>query len=166
MTLENFSYLAEIIGVLLVIASLIYVAKQLRQNTDAVLAQSRHAVLTASQAELYSYVENPDLTVSLANLDPLTPEQHAKISSSLFATFRARQFAWLQYRDGNIDEAQWQTEVSVIKFFLDQDRVRVWWSKLGRVAFGDEYSNFIDSLIADLPATNSTFQTSTTWSLS
>jgi hypothetical protein len=34
MALEQLAYLAEIIGVILVIASLIYVAQQLRQNTE------------------------------------------------------------------------------------------------------------------------------------
>ena len=34
MTVEQFANFAEIIGVILVIASLVYVAQQLRQNTD------------------------------------------------------------------------------------------------------------------------------------
>lgn len=34
MTVEQFANIAEIIGVILVIASLIYVARELRQNTD------------------------------------------------------------------------------------------------------------------------------------
>ena len=33
MTLEQLSYLSDIVGVVLIVASLIYVAQQLRQNT-------------------------------------------------------------------------------------------------------------------------------------
>jgi hypothetical protein len=40
MTLEQYAYLAEIIGVVLVIASLAYVALQLRQNTAAMRASN------------------------------------------------------------------------------------------------------------------------------
>ncbi len=65
MTLEEYAFLAEIVGVVLVIASLIYVAMQLRQNTDAIRAQSRQSLLTASQAELYSETENPEIVVSI-----------------------------------------------------------------------------------------------------
>jgi len=48
MSLEQIAYLAQIIGVILVITSLVYVAQQLRQNTAAILAQSRQAMLDAS----------------------------------------------------------------------------------------------------------------------
>ncbi len=42
MTLDQFANLAEIIGLILVIASLIYVAQQLRQNTNMLCAESRN----------------------------------------------------------------------------------------------------------------------------
>jgi hypothetical protein len=57
MTLEELAYLAQIVGVILVIASLMYVARQLRQNTAAILAQSRQSVLAAAQAELFFKAE-------------------------------------------------------------------------------------------------------------
>ena len=49
MTLELFASIAEIIGVILVIASLIYVAQQLRQNTEMMRAESRNAVQHSKQ---------------------------------------------------------------------------------------------------------------------
>ena len=44
MTLEELAYLAEIIGLILVVASLIYVGKQLKQNTEMMKADSRNAI--------------------------------------------------------------------------------------------------------------------------
>jgi len=163
MTLEQFASLAEIIGVILVIASLVYVAKQLHQNTAAILAQSRQAVLGAAQQELYHHVENPGLSVAAATSRELTPEEHVQVSQGLYAAFRIRQFAWLQFRDGTIDEAQWQTEVSVLRFYLDSPRVRKWWSRLGRAGFGDEYADFVDGLIATQPPTNKLYETLVSW---
>jgi hypothetical protein len=66
-TLEELAYAAQILGVVLVIASLAYVGKQLRQNTDALRAQSRYAVLTAAQNEQMISIENPTVTGSTAN---------------------------------------------------------------------------------------------------
>jgi hypothetical protein len=40
MSLEQYSYLAQIIGAVAVVASLIFVGVQVRQNTKAVLAQT------------------------------------------------------------------------------------------------------------------------------
>lgn len=50
MTLEQWAYLAEIVGVILVIASLFYVARQLRQNSDLLAAQARYNLVERRNA--------------------------------------------------------------------------------------------------------------------
>ena len=161
--LEELAYVAQILGVVLVIASLAYVGKQLRQNSDALRAQSRHAVLAAAQHELMITVENPQLSVGIASTDVLSPHENVQISAWLNAIFRAREFSWLQFRHQAIDETQWATELSVVRYFLDSQRVRDWWVKVGRVAYGSEYANFIDSEIESRPATDTVFQITTNW---
>ena len=163
MQLEYFANLAEIVGVVLIVASLIYVAKQLRQNTNAIRAQSRQALLTASQAELFVQMENPDMLVCLIRPEELSLEEHVKVSSWLYSIFRARHFAWLQYRNGVIDEAQWETERAVIRQFLSSQRVRDWWAKLGRGGFGDEFADFLDEQVKDQPADERTFRAVANW---
>ncbi|MGK0223847.1 MAG: hypothetical protein ACI9ON_003094 [Limisphaerales bacterium] len=163
MSLEYFANLAEIIGVILVVASLIYVAKQLRQNTNAVRAQSRQSVLAASQAELFTTIEQPSLTLSIGSSDPLSQEEQVSVSSYLFAIFRAREFAWLQHNNGVIDDAQWNTELAVILFFIDGPRVRDWWANVGRGGFGDEFAAFIDVLCSENVPTNSSFTAMGAW---
>jgi len=163
MTLEQFSYVAQIVGVVLVIASLVYVAKQLRQNTHAVLAQSRQAVLTASLAEVSMTIGDPQMTVQLTTSDELTPAENVRLGAWLFATFRAREFGWLQHRNGVIDERQWQTELAVIRFFLDSTRVRDWWAKVGHAAYGDEFVQFVENELACSTPTDRTFSAMVGW---
>jgi len=81
MTLEQLAYLAEIVGVILVVASLAYVARQLRQNTDAILAQSRQSILAASHSELSMTIANPQMTVQLTLDSPLTPEENVRLGA-------------------------------------------------------------------------------------
>jgi hypothetical protein len=76
----------------------------------------------------------------------------------LFAIFRAREFAWLQHKNGVIDDIQWNTEVAVVQFSIDARRIRDWWTSVGRAAFGGEFADFIDSLIHANPPTDSTFR--------
>jgi hypothetical protein len=61
MTLGLLASIAEIIGVTLVIASLIYVARQLRQNTEMMRAESRNAIQHSKQQELFLVAQNPDI---------------------------------------------------------------------------------------------------------
>ena len=61
MSLEELAYLADIIGVIFVIASLIYVAQQLHQNTHMMRAESRNEIQHGHQQEILMIVQYPDI---------------------------------------------------------------------------------------------------------
>ena len=65
MTLEHFAYLAEIIAALAVIASLIYIGNELRQNTEALQAQSRYNLITLRTSAIKSLKQDRDLLDAL-----------------------------------------------------------------------------------------------------
>ena len=120
--------LSEIVSSIAIVVTLVYLTVEIRQNTNALYAESRQSVLTAAQTELFVLVENPNLIVSVAKDDPLTEEEQVALGAWLAAAMRAREFSWLQYRDGVIDEAQWETEVIIIRWLLDSERTRDWWA--------------------------------------
>ena len=163
MSLEEFSYLADVLASVAVIASLIYLARQVRQNTGAIYAQSRQAVLAASQAEIFAEMDNPDIVMSILKAGSLTPEEQIRLNSWLFALMRAREFAWLQYGNGVIDQVQWQTEVGVVQFFFDSQRTRDWWDTIGRAPFGKGFVSFIDGVITGRPATETLWKKVADW---
>ena len=121
MTLEQYAYLAEIIGVILVIASLIYVARQLRQNTEAVLSESANNLVqltlhmggeVATDREVAEYwVKGADNFDALDDVD----KQRA-----IMFEYRAIQ-AWSHFfrlrQKGVMPDAQWDELVWFIKNF-------------------------------------------------
>lgn len=154
MNLEQLAYLAEIIGVILVIASLIYVAQQLRQTTSAVLAQSRQSVLTAAQTELSYLIEFPKIAQGMSPDVQLDRTDQVRLNLFLIAAMRAREYAWLQYNNGVIDQAQWETELAVIDLFLTSSRVRSWWERRGRAGVSDDFGDFIEKRAPDISITD------------
>ncbi len=98
--------LSEILSSIAIVVTLVYLAIEIRQNTNALYAQSRQSVLTAAQTELFVTVEHPELLLDVVQEEPLTPAEQVKIGAWLAAAMRAREFSWLQYRDGIIDAAQ------------------------------------------------------------
>ena len=52
MTLEQYAYLAEIIGVIAIVVTLIYLAVQTKQNTAAVQSSVRQAMLSEPQLRM------------------------------------------------------------------------------------------------------------------
>jgi hypothetical protein len=95
---------------------------------------------------------------------PLTPAQQVRLSAMLGALIRAREFSWLQHRDGIIDHTQWATEYEVTRWSLGTKRAREWWEKSGRVAVSAEYAAFVDAEIVAEPLDRDWWLIESTWS--
>jgi hypothetical protein len=162
-TAQLLGNLGEFIGSIVIIATLIYLAMQVRQNTNALRIQSRQSVLSGAQTELLAVLENPDVFTSMVKSEPFTQEETVKLNVWLMAAMRLREFSWLQYQSGVIDEAQWSTERHVIQILLSASRTRAWWEKSGRIAFGAPFIEFIDDLLRDQPITDYPFEIATDW---
>ena len=107
MTLEQWSYIADIIGVILIVASLAYVARQLRQNTDAQLATSRQAMLAADLDLLSKSVDHPEAARGLGK----SPDE-VRHASWIVSYLRIREFAWYQYQNGVLDQTTWESYIA------------------------------------------------------
>jgi hypothetical protein len=135
--------------------NLIYLAVQVRQNTRALHTQSRQAALSCSQVELLAAVEHPDIHLAmLRGVNGLSPEENIKVYFWLTAVMRSREFAWLQFRDGIIDEVQLRQESLVIQAVFGRDVSRLWWESVGRPIFPAEFVAFVDDLLRDAPGFN------------
>ena len=157
------SAIAEIISSVAIVATLVYLAAEMRQNTAALNAQSRQSLLASSQSELFVQLENADIIESMSKPGPLTAEENIRLDLLMTALLRAREFSWLQYESGVIDEAQWSTELAVTKTLMSSPRSRLWWNKLGRTYFGAGFVDFLDSLIADQPLSEDVWMEMSRW---
>ena len=155
--------IGEVVGAFAVVATLFYLTSQIRQNTNAMKAESRRAVLDGGQAELFAMVEDPGTVTNIIKPEPLTTEEQIRLCAYLFALVRTREFAWGQFNEGAIDAGQWATEVNVIKFIFDADRTRHWWNQLGRNTYGSDFAKFVDGVLVNQEATNTLWQGYAQW---
>jgi len=151
-TAQLLGSLGDFVGAILIAITLIYLAVKVRQNTRALHTQSRQAALSCSQVELLAAVEHPDIHLAmLRGVNGLSPEENVKVYFWLTAVMRSREFAWLQYRDGNIDEMQWRQEAMVIQAIFGTAVNRLWWESAGRQVFPAEFVAFVDEHIREAP---------------
>ncbi len=61
MTLEQYAYLAEIAGVVVIVVMLIYLTVQVRQRAELLRSESRQAQVANDQNGVYRFVEHPEL---------------------------------------------------------------------------------------------------------
>ena len=164
MNFEKLSTSLTLFGNIGVIAGIVFLGVEIHQNTNAMLAASRQSIMETAQNELFKVVDNPDLWLMATQAEPLTPAQQVRLSAMLASQLRAREFSWLQHRDGTVDDTQWATEYEVTRWVLGTKRAREWWEKSGRVAVSAEFAAFVDGEIVAKPLDRDWWLIESTWS--
>ena len=99
MLLQQLAYLADIIGVILVVASLIYVGREMRQNTEMIQAQMNQSraenAMNVAQA-IYNSDYMPEIFVLLSADQQLTDIQVDRLRN------------WLRGFNRNLENQLWQ----------------------------------------------------------
>ena len=116
MNLEQLAYLAEIIGVIAVVITLIYLSVQIRQGAQILWSESRQAQVAYDQGGVYKFVEHPELGRLFSQIETPTAEEKTKLMFWMIGQMRAREHEWLQYRTGALDEETWVSYRDVILF--------------------------------------------------
>ena len=80
MTLERGAYLAEILGVIFVVVTLIYLSVQIRQGTELLRSESRQALVTNDITSLASGLQNADVLARYVAEDELSAEDQLRLS--------------------------------------------------------------------------------------
>ncbi len=144
MTLEQFASIAEIIGLILVIASLVYVAQQLRQNTNMLRAESRNEIQSSKQQEVFFVAQNPMLWRGFTGKE--LDDENVRLNMFLTASLRAREHEWFQFRHGALDELAWKSYSTAIPLVLTSERARAWWKSM-EVVYDHEFVEKVNELL-------------------
>jgi hypothetical protein len=112
-TLEALGHLGEFVGALGVVISLIYLARQMRQNTTSVRAASFNSMVQNSISLLAHSFRDSEFAefVCRAENHPesLTPEERMRWDSYMTAVYRHFGNLIYQYRVGALDEQMWES---------------------------------------------------------
>jgi len=113
--------IGEVGGAVAVIATLIYLAGQLRQNTKALRSSTYQAFNDSSFSWADSAIENAAMIAKTANyssLDEVTPEEREIWRGIMFKAFTVMESNYLHHRAGAMDddifESRMLTSVDVI----------------------------------------------------
>jgi len=112
MRLEKWANLADIIGGLAIVATLIVVVIELRANTAAIEASNRQSVADRTQQWALTVVGNPELTALWAEMIERDPERQ-RFTTLLISQMKLTEESYLQYRDGHLDDEYWQTRRAI-----------------------------------------------------
>jgi hypothetical protein len=111
MTLDQLASIGEIIGALAVVVSLIYLAVQVRSNTEAERTSTYQSIVSDFGALNINMSGAPELsglfTRAMEDYIQLNPDEQARISQVFFQAFRNFENMFYQHRRGYLDEELW-----------------------------------------------------------
>lgn len=154
MQLSDLADIAEIVGSIAVVISLVYLAVQVRQNTYSVRSATLQAN-TALWSSLLSSLAEPGTVAAysagLSGSKEISPTQYTQfflLCRALFAAFENQHY---QYRRGILDDKTYKGyERAISEQFLAFPGFRIWWEQ-SRNVFSPAFVEHIDVLIKRAP---------------
>jgi hypothetical protein len=143
---EALGSIAELLGAAGVIASLVYVAIQIRQNTRALRASTYESLAQATASSNSLLISDPEIArlvdVGLGS-GPLAHEDRARFAAYLRMTFRRYDSIFLHYRQGTLPLEAWEAYLSSFRRVLRSPNVRDFWQRSA-----DDYTPAFRELVA------------------
>jgi hypothetical protein len=139
------SAVAEIVGAIAIVITLLYLATQTKQNTAAIAASVRQEMFANDQAILSKEMEFRSCQVEASN----TWSSPECLEVNFLIFLRSRENNWLQYRDGVIDEVTYETYNKVLSRMLSDPQVAEIWPRLSR-ELSDAFVEYANQLRAEV----------------
>lgn len=158
MSLEHIFYISQSIAALAVVASLLYLAQQVRQaeRVQRATMQQGRADRT-SQASLAT--ANPELArvlqKGMAGDAELTREEFTQWMLMCRALFLSGEDSFLQHEAGMLSDAAFDSYVAGVKFYFSMPGMRAAW-KLSEGQFGSDFRAFGNAMLAQTSVSQDT----------
>lgn len=150
MNIAEVSQIAQSLGSAAVVASLIFVGSQIRQNTRATRAASHHAVSEALNRINLLWARNRDMSrIWLAGMSDrcaLTPEERWRFDSTVRAYLHVCETMYMQADLGAGDLGIVAAEENGIKVIFSSEGVKEWWAD-NPFGFSPEFRDYVGKLI-------------------
>jgi len=151
MNWEAIGAVGELIGAVTVILTLLYLAIQVRQNSQAVKNSAAQALLSELNGSLRMASSDPAtaraVILGQTLFDELAEEGRAQFITWIFAWMRTVEQAYFLYVQGYIDEEIWEGHVAHLRQLIHAPAVKKWWS-YRRHFYSVRFQKYIDELAA------------------
>ena len=153
MNWEMVGAIAEMLGAFGVIASLLYLASQLRSNAvasavDAKLTTTRFMTEfnrdLINDPRLYELWEKGSKNPSI-----LSREEYVRFANLNFNSFWYLSAGHYQLRVGRLDLEDFHEMESIMEFWMSREGVKEWWMKHGRQRYNKHFVEYLEKRYLD-----------------
>jgi hypothetical protein len=154
--------IAELLGAIGVIASLVYLATQIRQSREQMERNTRAMQASAYQQfwgqlneHMASGWRDPEVAElsrrGLADLSSLDESEAARFRMWMLGMAQSHDNAYYQYRIGMLDEERWQKHRAAVKLFYESPGAVQWWEGHPKELFSSEFVALVEEIVGEEP---------------
>jgi len=141
----------EVFGGIAVLISIVYLAIQVKQNTEEnrvlraqglVAANADANALIANNSELSEIVR-----AGMFDFDALSETEQFRFSTLFFSFMSKYDFAYHQRITGRLDEQFWERTAYDIRVFLNLPGANRWWHR-DKPRYSPEFAAYVDELLS------------------
>ena len=148
MTIQDLGSIGELIGAIAVVISLVYLALQVRQNTQSNMILASQNLVNQNSALIERVGSNAELAALLQKgqtkgFDALTPEEELQFNCNMLAIYNQFELAFHQYRRGNLLPEIWNKFAYEIPIWISLPGGSSWYAK-DKERYSPEFRKYID----------------------
>ncbi len=132
MTLQDLGNIGEFVGAIGVIASLVYLAVQIRQNTRAVRSNTSQAITDARVEFLKSITDDAEVAKifrsGLLDRESLEGDERLRFDLLMGRFTATMENYYYQHCQGTMDTDQWTRVLEILRYFMATPGGQSWWS--------------------------------------
>jgi hypothetical protein len=147
-TLNELGNIGEFVSSIGVIVSLVYLAVQIRKNTETERTSTYQSVVSDFGSLNATMSSNPELSYLFAkameNFGDLDSGEKARVSQLFFATFHYFENMYYQNRKGYLEEDVWRGWERLMLTYYARPGFQTWWS-IRRDVFSESFGEFLET---------------------
>ena len=149
MNWEAINAIAQLVSSVGVVASLCYLAVQVRYNTRVTRLAAQDAATTALREVTRPFAENVEVGLlwrrGLEDLDALSPDEKARFFHVAFQFLKAMETIHFHYIYGVMEEQIWRGWRELYRHYLHSAGLQFYWNRR-RNLFSERFQEFIAAL--------------------
>lgn len=150
MNLEYVANIAEIVGVILVVVTLVFLSLQIRQNTQALRSTTIQAVMQSEISMMSILVENSATWEKIQTGAPLAAGDETRKAIVLFNVYMIdTESRFHQYQTGYLDAQPWEGRLGTLPHVVRLPIFKPWRASLGGQSHADDFLELLDRLLKE-----------------
>lgn len=154
MNWESIAAIAEMLGAIAVVASLVYLGRQVHQNTTAVRTGNANTMQNNFQKLAKVFYTDPQMTTfilqAMESDRDLTPAQRQGAYAYFFDFLKTAELAHYHLRRGELDDELWQASESFYKAYFTTPGFRAYW-KERKASFVPAFQDVVEQWLTEEP---------------